>query len=427
MPDIPLGRSSYFRGVAKEAQILTRNRFFEADPTLTTSQAALIGRPGMRRWIYVGDGPIRAVYSQPGSFNDALFVVSGSELWRVDKDGTKTRLQTGIAGGYGGAVSMAATAFIGTTPEFLFIADGAILYLYAANGYAIGTISGVPANNDVVQAGTVYYKFTNGSVDAGAPAGTLANPWLVALGANTAAAWQNLFDAFGHTATPGTNYSTALAINPSIVPTNNTLTSVTARASAVGALGNAVATTETGAAIAWTAATLTGGGAASVTQVQTPNAVGIISVGYIASYVVCVPAQGAGINGQFFWIQPGETTIDPIDFATAERSPDPINGVVVFGDQFYLPGTNTTEVFYFTGNLASPVARLQGVTFDRGTWAGTPLQVKESLIIVDSDGGVFQVGKSMFSGGIKRITEGHPDVEERIRNAIQYQAAQIFF
>jgi hypothetical protein len=33
---------------------------------------------------------IRGIYSQPGSFNDAVFVASGDNLWRVDRDGTKT-------------------------------------------------------------------------------------------------------------------------------------------------------------------------------------------------------------------------------------------------------------------------------------------------------------------------------------------------
>lgn len=419
MPDIPLAHSQYFRGVAKEARILTRNRYFEANPVLTVSQAALIARPGLRRWLYVGNGPIRGIYSQPGSFNDALFVVSGDEWWRVDKDGTKSFLQGGIAGG-GAAVSMAGTGSIGTTPEYMFLADGAILYLYIENGYARGRVSGTPANNDVVRVDSTYYKFTNGSVNAGAPAGTLANPWLVALGASAAVAWQNLSDAFQAAGTPGTQYSTALTLNASIQVVSTLPTAVNVRATAIGALGNGIVTTTTGGAIVWTAGTLTGGGVASVTQVETPDDVGIISLGYIASYVVCVPAQGQGINGRFFWIDPGETTIDPLDFATAERAPDPIFAVVVFGDQFWLPGSNTTEVYYFTGNIDSPVLRLQGVTFDRGTWEGTALQIKESMVIVDSDGGVFQIG-----GGLKRITQGHPDIEERIREAIQNQAAKI--
>jgi hypothetical protein len=164
--------------------------------------------------------------------------------------------------------------------------------------------------------------------------------------------------------------------------------------------------------------TLTGGGAVSWTPVETPDDVGIIGLAYIASYVVVVPAQGQNINGRFYWINPGETTIDPLDFATAERAPDPISGVVVFGDQFWLPGSNTTEAWYFTGNIDQPVLRVQGVVFDRGAWEGTAIQVKDSMIIVDNEGAVFQI-----QGGAKRISR--PDVEERIREAIQYQAAQL--
>jgi hypothetical protein len=421
VPDIPLARSDYFRGIAKEARILTRNRYFEANPALTEQQTALIARPGLRRWIYVGEGPIRpnGIYSQPGSFNDAAFVVSGAQWWRVDKDGTTTLITEGVSGG-GGSVSMAGTGRIGETPEFMFLADGTHLYLYIENGFAKGTISGTPVNNDTVRVDNTYYKFTNGSVNAGAPAGTFANPWLVALGASTPIAWQNLADAFANAGTPGTQYSTALTPNEVIQIISVSTTAVAVRSNLIGALGNAIVTTETGGAIAWTAATLTGGGDPTVTQVETPDDVGVISVCFISSYVVVVPAQNEGINGRFFWINPGETVIDPLDFATAEQAPDPIFAAVAFGDQFWLPGSKTTEVWYFTGNFESPVLRLQGVTFNRGTWEGTAIQIKESMVIVDSDGGVFQI-----AGGLKKISR--PDIEERIREAIQFQASQILY
>lgn len=418
MVDIPLSRSDYFRGVAKEARIRTRNRYFEENPVLTETQSALLARMGMRRWIYVGDGPIRGIYSQPGSFDDALFVASYDQLWRVDTDGTKTLVGSIPASSLKSSVSMAATSNIGTTPAFLFVASGAALMCYIENGYAVGTISGTPANNDVVRVDTVYYQFTNAGVNAGAPAGTLTNPWLVALGVSATEAWTNLADAFGALGIAGTQYSTALVANTQIKVQSSAANLVNVRATLVGALGNAIVTTETGAAIAWTAGTLTGGGTPAWFQVETPEDVGIVSVGYIASYVVCVPTQGQEINGRFFWIDPGETTIDPLDFATAERAPDPISGVVVFGDQFWLPGTSTTEVWYFSGNEASPVLRMQGVVFDRGAWEGTAVQVKDSMIIVDNSGAVFQI-----SGGAKRISR--PDIEERIREAIQYQASQV--
>lgn len=418
MVDIPLSKSDYFRGVAKEARIRTRNRYFEQNPILNADKSAMIARPGMRRYMYVGQDGICGIYSQPGSFNDAAFVASGDNLWRVDKNGTKTFI--GVIGktSPNNAVIMVATANIGTTPAYLFVCGGGPLNLYMENSFARGTIAGSPANNDVVQIDATYYKFTNGSVNAGAPAGTLANPWLVALGVSDATAWTNFGDAVEASGTAGTQYSTALTVNPSVKVVSITGGSVTVRATAIGVAGNTVPTTETGAAIAWGAATLTGGGGTSWTQVQTPDDVGVIGLAYIASEVVVIPAQGNNINGRFYWIEPGETTIDPLNFATAERAPDPISGVTVFGDQFWLPGTNTTEVWYFTGNIDQPVLRVQGVVFDRGAWEGTAIQVKDSMIIVDNEGAVFQI-----QGGAKRISR--PDIEERIREAIHYQASQL--
>ena len=60
-----------------------------------------------------------------------------------------------------------------------------------------------------------------------------------------------------------------------------------------------------------------------------------------------------------------------------------------------------------------------GVVYDRGAWEGTAVQVKDSMIAVDEDGGVFR-----FGAGIERIST--PDIEQRIRQAMQYQAAQGF-
>lgn len=418
MADIPLGRADYHRQVPKEARIQTRNRYFEQNPVLTANLTALIARPALRRWLPVGNGPIRnRAYSSPGSFDGAAFVVSENSWWRVNTDGSTVLLTSGVNPGRS-AVSMAATANIGTTPEFLFMADGRNLWLYIANGYATSTLTGAPANGDVVQIGGIYYQFTNASVDAGAPAGTLANPWLVALAGGGLAAFTNLAAAIGASGTAGTDYSTALTANDQIISTGVSVNTLQIRASLPGVAGNAIATTETGGALAWTGATMAGGGADSVTVVETPEGIGAVSVGYIASYVVVVPAQGEGINGRFWWVDPGETTIDPLDFATAERAPDPIHEVVVFVDQFWLPGQSTTEVWIFTGNPESPVRRLEGVAFDRGTWPGTAVQVKESMVLTDSDGGVFQ-----FAGGLKRIS--NPSIEERIREAQATQAASV--
>lgn len=410
---IPMGRSDYFRSVAKEARIRTINRYFENNPILTDDQVALIARPGMRRWLSVGAGPIQGLFSQGGTFSNALFVLSENDLHRVETDGVSALVLAGVAAATATSQLVAtATGTIGALPEFLYFARGSTLYLYAQGGFAQGTLTGTPVNTDTVRLGNMYYQFTNASVNAGAPAGTLANPWRVQLGVDGLSSYQNLDGAIDNLGIPGVTYSTALIENPLATAISATGGAIVVRARTVGIIGNGVITTETGS-LAWGAATLVGGGSPSVTPVQTPDDVGVISLGYIGGYVIVVVAQGAGVNGRFYWIAPGETTIDPLDFATAERSPDPIFEVVVFNDQFWLPGQSTTEVWYLTGDANSPVIRLQGITFDRGTLPGTALRMKDNMIIIDSDGAVFKIG----AGSISRISP--PDIEERIRLAAQ--------
>ena len=53
------------------------------------------------------------------------------------------------------------------------------------------------------------------------------------------------------------------------------------------------------------------------------------SGGMFANYAV---VQGADKNGRFYWIEPGEHVIDPLNFATAERLPDPVLSVRAVGD-----------------------------------------------------------------------------------------------
>jgi hypothetical protein len=176
--------------------------------------------------------------ARTAAFNDDAFVASDDSLYRVSKAGVVTFIGAITSASATDFVSMAATSNIGVTPAYLFVAAGSSLFLYIENGYAIGTITGVPANNDTVTIGAVVYKFTNGSVNAGTPLGTLANPWLVALGVSTATAWANFSAALDNSGTAGTQYSTALTANTLVVPTLTSGTTVQMRSTLIGALGN---------------------------------------------------------------------------------------------------------------------------------------------------------------------------------------------
>jgi hypothetical protein len=58
------------------------------------------------------------------------------------------------------------------------------------------------------------------------------------------------------------------------------------------------------------------------------------------------------------------------------------------------------------------MAPFTGMVFNRGALPGTAIQVKDSMMWVDPDGGVFSV-----SGNISRVST--PAIEERIREITQ--------
>lgn len=88
------------------------------------------------------------------------------------------------------------------------------------------TASGAIVTTNQVRINNTYYNWTSGSVDAGSPAGTSANPWLVALGVDDAASMANMYAAIGATGTPGTTYSTALTAHTTVTPFGLTDTTI---------------------------------------------------------------------------------------------------------------------------------------------------------------------------------------------------------
>lgn len=414
MSDIPLARSDISRDVAKEPYIATWNRFAEDNPTLNDNQVSLIARPGMRKFIEIGSGHIRHLFSEPGLFNDDLFAVSGLDLYRVTNEPVGTLVGT-IGNDILGDVSMCSVADYFDTPAYLYIADGGVLWSYTDNGAGLGHLqaTGAIANNDTVVIDGVYYKWTNGSVDTGTPAGTVGSPWLVNLGASNSDALTALAVALNATGVAGVDYSTVLVVHPTVKAASWSANDLYVLARAAGTAGNSITTTETGANIAWAAGTLAGGGSAQLRQVQVPNDAGAISVASLNRYVIVAPVQGTGKEGIFYWIRPGQNTIDELDFATAERCPDKIHQVVDSGELVWLCGQKTVEPWFTTGDADNALQRYQGILYSHGSWEGTALNTKNGLIIVDEDGTVWP------GGGSDPLST--PSIAEQIRKAMAIQ------
>jgi hypothetical protein len=114
---LPLGTSDYLRSIAETPAITGPQSFFEADPTNQTDQVALLCRPGAAQVENARHLGHAGIYSQPGTFDEALFAVSETR----STGSTRTRLSppSGRSDSTG-FVSMAAT------DTYLFIADGTV-------------------------------------------------------------------------------------------------------------------------------------------------------------------------------------------------------------------------------------------------------------------------------------------------------------
>jgi hypothetical protein len=154
-------------------------------------------------------------------------------------------------------------------------------------------------------------------------------------------------------------------------------------------------------------------GVAALAPIVTPDDIPPISMDYINHYIIVVMSD----SQRCYWINPGEITIDPLNFFEAERLPDYILQVRTVGDQFWLLGQKTTEVWRHTGNSLAPFQRTEGRLFDRGIWGGTAVKIKDSVVVVGNDGMVYDV-----QGGPQPIS--NPGIAEMIRDAIKSQGLE---
>jgi hypothetical protein len=71
-------------------------------------------------------------------------------------------------------------------------------------------------------------------------------------------------------------------------------------------------------------------------------------------------------SNRFYWIEPGESTIDGLSFISAERNPDDIVSVVAIGDELWVIGQSTCEVFSSSGDINAPFIRISGRVYQTG-------------------------------------------------------------
>jgi hypothetical protein len=116
-------------------------------------------------------------------------------------------------------------------------------------------------------------------------------------------------------------------------------------------------------------------------------------------------------NGRFYWLVPGNTAIEPLDYATAESLPDKAVAVRRLGDEFWIFGSQNVEVWQATGDQDAPFQRASGRSFERGCMGRDAVRrFDNTLVWVGDDCQVYR------ASSVPQVISD-PGISERIRKA----------
>ena len=147
-------------------------------------------------------------------------------------------------------------------------------------------------------------------------------------------------------------------------------------------------------------------------QITDPDFPGALTVSYLDGYFVFNEP-----NSQKIWVTEllDGTSVDPLDFASAEGSPDGLVAVNVDHREAWLFGTDSIEVWYDAGQTDFPLTRIQGAFNEIGCVA--------SFSIAKLDNGLFWLGTDARGQGIVYRANGYTGVRVST-HAIEYAIAQ---
>lgn len=147
-------------------------------------------------------------------------------------------------------------------------------------------------------------------------------------------------------------------------------------------------------------------------QIDDPDFPGAVTVGYLNGYFVFNEP-----NSQRIWITQllDGTSIDPLDFASAEGSPDGLVSLLISHREAWLFGTNSVEVWYDSGAADFPLTPVQGSFNEIGCVA--------AYSVAKLDNGIFWLGADARGRGIVYRASGY--TATRIStHAVEWQIQQ---
>ena len=147
-------------------------------------------------------------------------------------------------------------------------------------------------------------------------------------------------------------------------------------------------------------------------QISDPDFPGAVTVAYLDGYFVFNEP-----NSQRVWVTSllDGLSVDPLDFVSAEGSPDGLVALIVDHREAWLFGSDSVEVWYDAGNADFPLSRIQGAFNEIGCVA--PYSVAKL------DNGLFWLGTDARGQGIVYRANGYTGTRVST-HAIEYAIAQ---
>ena len=147
-------------------------------------------------------------------------------------------------------------------------------------------------------------------------------------------------------------------------------------------------------------------------KITDPDFPGATTVAYLDGYFVFNEP-----NSQRIWVSQllDGTSVEPLDFASAEGSPDGVVGIITDHRELWVFGTDTTEVWYDSGATDFPLQPIQGAFNEVGCAA--------AFSIAKMDNRIFWLGTDPRGKGIVYAAQGYKG--QRVStHAVEWQIQQ---
>ena len=147
-------------------------------------------------------------------------------------------------------------------------------------------------------------------------------------------------------------------------------------------------------------------------EITDPDFAGATTVCYLDGYFVFNQP-----NSQIIWVSQllDGTSVEPLDFASAEGSPDGVVGIINDHKELWIFGTDTTEVWYNAGTADFPLTPIQGAFNEVGC--------ASAFSIAKLDNSIFWLGTDPRGQGVVYRADGY--TAKRVStHAVEWQIQQ---